>query len=172
LPRFSRYQRKFRIRASLFENLEPRRPSDRPSPCVVVWGAVRLLLCNPACAAKTCAETPPLRGIISSVLSERYCVALGSRVWCFRIKHWECGCGDAHLCGLRDVQTRRKAAQCLGASSRGGGRIAEQSGGATKLRPQRREGADGSRSRQQGVLNLGQPNEGSPSLGRADSRAA
>jgi hypothetical protein len=47
--------------------VEPRWPSDRPLAVRCRVGAVRLLLCHPACAAKTCAETPPLRGSISSV---------------------------------------------------------------------------------------------------------
>jgi hypothetical protein len=113
-------------------------PAERPPlavRCRVGGGS------SPSVQPRVCREnlrrdaTPPWKYFLC--FSKRYCVALGSRVWCFRIKHWECGCGDAHPCGLRDVQTRRKAAQCLGASFRGLGRIAEQSGGATKLRPQR-----------------------------------
>ena len=148
-------------------------PAERPPPrrAFTCRGRFVFFCATPRVPRKPAQRHHPSVEVFP-LFCERYCVALGFRAWCFRIKHWECACGDAHPCGLRDVQTRRKAAQSLGASSRGGGRIAEQSGGATKLRPKRGEGADASRSPQWGVLILGQSNEGSPSLGLPRSGAA
>jgi hypothetical protein len=50
--------------------------------------------------------------------SKGYCMGLGFTVWCIHSKHWEWVCRQAHLCALREGQTRREAgAQSLGASA-------------------------------------------------------